>query len=75
LIFLIISPVEVFNLVRLYELKFAFCQKLGLAVIVSKNEIEITRYWEDVCGKRGFNFKVFLTFEEGEKWLLAYKIN
>jgi hypothetical protein len=66
----IITYVEVFKIVRIYNLRLNFCRSIRLAVIVDKDDIEIAKYWESLCEKRGFNFKVFLSAAEAEKWLL-----
>jgi phosphoglycerol transferase MdoB-like AlkP superfamily enzyme len=71
----IITCLDVFNIVRINDLKSDFCRTIRLSLIVDKNDIEIAKYWEDLCQKRGFNFKVFLTYCEGKKWLLEGKLN
>jgi hypothetical protein len=66
----IITYVDVFNIVRIYDLRMNFCRSIRLSVIVDKDDIDIAKYWESLCEKRGFNFKVFLAAAEAEKWLL-----
>ncbi|WP_185152488.1 hypothetical protein, partial [Fulvivirga aurantia] len=64
---------EAFNLVKLYELKVSTFQKIVLSTIVNHADLEIAKFWESICKKRGFNNAVFLNIEEAESWLLKQK--
>jgi len=64
-----VNMTEAFNLVRLYENKFPDFGKMSVATVVNTENLEIAKFWEAICIKRGFNNKAFLHIGEAEKWL------
>lgn len=65
---------EAFNLVRYYENKLPEFQEVSMVGIVQTKDLEIAKFWESICNKRGFNVAVFTDFEAGEKWLLKQAV-
>ena len=66
----IISNSDIFNITRLYETKTPLLYQLCISIIINPNEIHMEKFWEEICRKRGFNFKIFSDAPEAEKWLL-----
>lgn len=69
-----VSLTEAFNLVRYYENKMPEFQEVSMVGIVQTKDIEIAKFWESICNKRGFNVAVFTDYEAGEKWLLKQAV-
>lgn len=66
----IISNSDIFNITRLYETKAPLLHQLCISIIINPNEIHMEKFWEDICLRRGFNFKIFSHAQEAEAWLL-----
>jgi hypothetical protein len=66
-----VSATDVFNITRLYETGTSHLSKLCLSIVINPAEVESEKLWEEICGKRGFNFKIFLGIGEAEQWLLT----
>ena len=66
----IISNSDIFNITRLYETKAPLLHQLCISIIINPDEIHMEKFWEEICCKRGFNFKIFSDAQEAEKWLL-----
>lgn len=66
----IISNHDVFNITRMYESGGAELQKLTISIIINPDELEVEKFWEEICRKRGFDFKIFTQALEAEAWLL-----
>jgi uncharacterized membrane protein len=60
-----------FNMVRYYEQKFPAVMSVVVAVILNKQNIALGKLWDEVAASRGFIFKTFSSFQEGEDWLLS----
>jgi len=65
------SNIDVFNITRLYETKTPLMLELCIAIITNPAEFAQDAFWEDVCQKRGFNFKIFTDTSEAKSWLLT----
>jgi hypothetical protein len=65
-----VSISDVFNITRLYETQGTVLSRLCLSIVINPSEIQFEKIWEEICQKRGFNFKIFLGVEEAETWLL-----
>lgn len=65
---------EAFNLVRLYEHRIDTFRSIIMATLVNRKNLELAKFWESICNKRGFVTKVFLEFEEAEAWLIKQPI-
>lgn len=66
---------EAFNLVRYYENRIpSIIEEISLLAIVRNEDLEIAKFWESICNKRGFNVAVFTDYEAGKEWLLKQKI-
>jgi hypothetical protein len=61
---------DVFNITRLYERNAPILLSLCIAIIVNPNEIDINKFWEEICIRRGFNFKIFMSPSDAQGWLL-----
>ena len=60
-----------FNMVKYYEQKFPAMMEVAVAVILSKQNAALGKLWDEVSASRGFIFKTFTSFKEGEDWLLS----
>jgi hypothetical protein len=66
---------EAFNLVRYYENRLpSIIGEISLVTIVNNPAIEIAKFWESICNKRGFNVAVFTDYEAGKEWLLKQAV-
>ncbi len=65
------SNIDVFNITRLYETKTPVMFKLCISIITNPVEFAQDAFWEDLCRKRGFNFKIFTDPGEAKSWLLT----
>lgn len=65
---------DAFNLVRVYEHRFTHFQNYVVATVVNARDLELAKFWESVCRKRGFRTSVFLSIEEAERWLLKQAV-
>ena len=66
-----VSVADIFNLTRLYEAKTPLFHQLCVSIVINRNELHFEEFWEEICRKRGFNFKIFLEVDEAEQWLLG----
>jgi hypothetical protein len=66
-----VSSTDVFNLTRLYEGRGSKFSKLCIAIVINPIEVESEKLWEEICNKRGFNFRIFLGIREAEQWLVT----
>jgi hypothetical protein len=62
---------DAFNITRLYENKAAVLYELCVSIIINPRELDIEKYWEDICLRRGFDFKIFTDAAEAENWLIG----
>jgi hypothetical protein len=62
---------DAFNITRLYENKAAVLYELCVSIIINPRELDVEKYWEDICLRRGFDFKIFTDAAEAENWLIA----
>lgn len=67
--------VDAFNLVKVYEHRFKHFHKIVMATVVNSEDLELAKFWESICNKRGFKTAVFLTIEDADKWLLEQTVN
>lgn len=61
---------QAFNIVKVYESNIPEIKKITIAAVGNKDHIELIKFWESVCNRRGFLFKLFDHIEEAEAWLL-----
>jgi len=66
----VISNSDIFNITRLYETKAPLLYQLCISIIINPDEIHMEKFWEEICRKRGFNFRIFSDALEAEAWLL-----
>ncbi|GAA5036940.1 hypothetical protein GCM10011506_32730 [Marivirga lumbricoides] len=66
---------EAFNLVRYYEMKLPDFYNISMASVSNPKDLEIAKFWEELCNKRGFNAAVFTDYNSAEKWILNQPIN
>ncbi len=65
-----VSNTDVFNITRIYENAAPILYSLCISIIINPNELEMEKFWEDICLRRGFDFKIFTESGEAERWLL-----
>lgn len=69
-----VSMAEAFNLIRYYENKLPEFYNMSIASISNPKDLEIAKFWEAICIKRGFNAAVFTEYAIAEKWILSQPI-
>ena len=60
---------DAFNLVKVYEKKLPKFSDIVISGVINESNLEIGKFWESVCQKRGYKYRVFTTFEKADKWL------
>jgi len=60
---------DAFNLVKMYEQKLPVFSEIVISAVTNKDNMEIAKFWESICVRRGFQYKVFTQFENAENWL------
>ncbi len=60
---------DAFNLVKLYEQKLPRFSESVISLVVTERNLEIARFWESVCHKRGYQYKLFTDYKAAENWL------
>lgn len=65
-----VSVADVFNITRLYEVQTPLFNQLCIGIVINQRELHFEEFWEDICRRRGFNFKIFIHTDEAEQWLL-----
>ncbi|GEM_PF-901508 len=60
---------DALNLVKFYEQKLPAFSNLVGGLIISKSNLDIVKFWESICHRRGYQFKVFTNYSTGENWL------
>ncbi len=66
----IASSTDIFNLTRLYETSHPRLHSVCISIIINSIEMEAEKFWEDICIRRGFRFKIFYTYDEAHSWLI-----
>ena len=61
---------EAYNLVKVYEKDFPEFSGISMTAVVNRDGLEIAKFWESICIKRGYQCRVFLDFDEAEKSIL-----
>ncbi len=61
---------DAFNLIRHYEIKLKPFKKINLAMVTTKNHLEIASFHEAIATKRGFSIKVFYNIKNAKRWLV-----
>ncbi len=61
---------DAFNLVKLFDQKIPSFGNLTIGAVTNEHNMELAKYWESICHKRGYHYKVFPTFQEAEDWIL-----
>lgn len=61
---------DAFNLVRYYENRTPEFKNMHIAGVMQKRDLEIGKFYESICRKRGFNASIFTDFAQAEEWLL-----
>lgn len=61
---------DAFNLVKVYEKKMPLFNEIILYVVVNKDNLEISKFWESVCNRRGYSYKIFTDFDEAKESLM-----
>jgi hypothetical protein len=65
----ITSNPDAFNITRLYERNAPILHELCISIIINPSELEVNKFWEEICILRGFNFKIFTNAADAEQWL------
>lgn len=65
---------EAFNLIRYYENKLPEFYNKSMASVSNPKDLEIAKFWEALCIKRGFNAAVFTEYHLAEEWILKQPI-
>lgn len=65
-----VSNTDVFNITRIYENAAPILYSLCISIIINPNELEMEKFWEDICLRRGFDFKIFTDDQDAVNWLL-----
>ena len=70
-----VSSTEAFNIVKVYESKLPEIKGVIIAAVISREFLDLLKFWESICQRRGFMYKVFTEIDEAEKWLLSQAHN
>lgn len=65
-----IELAETVNHMKLIEHKFIKLKSISIAAITNKPNVEMGLFWQSICQKRNFNYKVFLNYQDAENWIL-----
>ena len=60
---------DAFNLVKMFEQDLPLFDKIVISAIANPLDLELAKFWESICIKRGYQYKVFTDLEEGEEWI------
>lgn len=60
---------DAFNLVKVYENKLPIFNEIIICAVTNEESLEIAQFWESICNRRGYNYKVFTDFDKAEHWL------
>ncbi len=63
---------EAFNLVKVYEKDFPSFSGISITAVVNEDGLELAKFWESICLKRGYQSKVFLDFDKAEQWVISH---
>ena len=64
-----ISSPDAFNLVRFYEQELSDFKDVVISTIGRQENIEIMKFWESICEKRGYRFRAFPHEDQAQSWL------
>lgn len=65
-----IKPHDAFNLVRYYENRTPEFKNMHIAGVMQKRDLEVGKFYESICKKRGFNAAIFTDMDQAKAWLL-----
>jgi len=60
---------DAFNLVKTYELEMPEFTDIIICAVTNRDNFEFGEFWESICNKRGYNYRIFLDYEKAEEWL------
>jgi hypothetical protein len=60
---------DALNLVRAYEYEMPEFANMIMAVVTNRKDLEQGEFWESICNKRGYKYRVFLDFDKAENWI------
>lgn len=60
---------DAFNLVKVFEYNLPDLKEVTMAVVTNEANLEIARFWESICKRRGYRMRIFLLVEEARDWL------
>ena len=59
----------VYNQVKVFERNLPYLSQITISVITNRESYEIAKFWESICIKRGYRYKVFLESKLAVAWL------
>ena len=63
-----VSMADAFNIVKVYEDLPEF-NNITVAAITNRKNLELGQFWESICIRRGYQYKVFTELEKGADWI------
>lgn len=66
---------DALNLVKTYEHDMSEFIEIIICVVTNGENLELSRLWESVCNKRGYNYRVFLDYDKAEEWIIELSSN
>lgn len=60
---------KAFDLVKVFEINLPDFRGYTIAVLTNEANLEVARFWESICKRRGFSMRVFLCEGEAMTWL------
>jgi hypothetical protein len=69
LLYVNVSYSDAFNLVRFYEQELSEFKNILISTIGNPENLEVMKFWESICLKRGYKCRVFPDEIEAKQWL------
>ncbi|TRX60804.1 hypothetical protein FNH22_07115 [Fulvivirga sp. M361] len=60
---------EAYNIIKIYESKIPEFSTIIMAGVINPGSREIAQFWQSICDKRGYTFKVFHDIKPAETWI------
>ncbi len=60
---------DAFNIVKMFEQEVPVFSNIIIGAVVSFSDLELARFWESICNRRGYKYSIFTDLQKCEEWI------
>ena len=64
-----VGSTQIFDLVRVFDINLPLLKNIVMCGVTSPSDLEKARFFESICQRRGYNFRLFEDINEAAAWL------